>query len=104
MGGKLDGASHLARGGGALLLSYVLSSTEQAINKCVWISKSSRDQDVVRNGFGGGVMMRDDTGRKERDIARIGGVGKPGILNKRAAGLERERRKDFRNLGVGGCG
>lgn len=39
VGGKLVGASRLAKGWGALLLSCVFSGTEQAFHKCLWVSE-----------------------------------------------------------------
>lgn len=72
MGGKLDGVSHLARGHGVVPLSYVFSSTEQVLHKCLWVSKSwrgRRDQYVVRNGIGG--ARREDT-REEKAEDRMG--------------------------------
>lgn len=48
-GGTLDGASHLARGQGAVILSCVLSSMEHAFSTCLWVSEGRWEA--------GGLMM-----------------------------------------------
>lgn len=67
------GASHLARGQGAVILSCVLSSMEHAFNKCLWVSGwgrgSVRAHYVVRNGG------KRKHGRGERPPTRRG-IGK----------------------------
>lgn len=60
------GASHLAGGRGAVILSCVLSSMERVFNKCLWVSKSGRQEGSLCNKeWFLGVVMREDMGRRE---------------------------------------
>lgn len=83
------------------ILSCVPSSVEQAFNKCLWVLKTvgRRDDYAMRNDL---RWRRGERTWEERRIGQGWGICREArILNGRAAGRERERRKDFRNLESG---